>query len=191
MTNWEIRYDAILGSLCLNILDYSVKSGNDFTSESIPDNADLSDHRKARAISVSINAMFVGEGYEDRFDKLKTLEGSDDTYTFYVRSKHGSTKREVIYNCAIESVNKKVGNEDNCIFCSISLKEIKKGTITKAITKYEKIESPIIEKSETSKNVFLEEYSPNEIEKERAKSILSPEIWQEIYGGVANETDSL
>ncbi len=174
---WEIQYDAALGDVFFHLSNYSITSGNQFTEETIPDNATLSDHRKSKQVQVSATAIFIGNGFQSRYDALKELENSDDTFDFYVRPKFEGGKREFVKNCGIETITKNVGNEENCIYCTISLKEIMKGSVAVSNTTY----TPIPTKDTKTSNVKGETDKPSETEEEKAKETLTEEKYKFLY----------
>ncbi|GLI57718.1 hypothetical protein PM10SUCC1_32320 [Propionigenium maris DSM 9537] len=178
---WEINYDIALGDVYFHAFSYSVASGNQFTQEVIPDNSTLSDHKKKKQVGVSISAIFIGDDFQSRYDALKELEDSDDTYDFYVRPKFEGGKREFIRNCGIETITKEVGAEENCIYCTIVLKQISKGSVAVSKTSYEAPPAPVPKKEKKPSNVKLEPEVPSEVEKEKAVETLTEEKYGDTY----------
>lgn len=169
--DWEVKYDTALGNTYFHLSKYSVTSGNKFTEEDVPDGTTISDNRVSKIETVSLSAIFIGEDFQNRYDILKKLENSDDTNNFYVRPKFEGGRREFIRNLGIETIVKEVGNEENCIYCTINLKQINKSTVAISTTTYKG----------RAKNVKLEAQEPSEIEIEKADIILTEKKKQEIY----------
>lgn len=179
---WEIKYDAALGSTYFHLEKYSLASGNKFTEETIPGGSTISDNRKSKIVTASLTAIFIGEGFQDRYDALKKMENSDNTNNFYVRPKFKGGKREFVRNLGIEAITKDVGAEENCIFCTINLKQLNKSTVAVSTTTY---------KGQT-KNVKLESEEPSEVEIEKAGRVLTEEKKREIYiASYFNDVDKL